>query len=97
MPLPVDRVAHAILFSGPQGHRQNHHCPYSGQGHELRIRAHADPCNTCRSCTDITAGRGADVFEIDGASNNSVDQVRELRENIEYMPAHSRYQNLHHR
>ena len=50
-----------------------------------------DPCNTCRSCTDITAGRGVDVFEIDGASNNSVDQVRELRDNSRYMPAHSRY------
>ena len=49
------------------------------------------PCNDCRSCREITAGSGADVYEIDGASNNSVDQVRELRDNIRYMPAHSRY------
>jgi DNA polymerase-3 subunit gamma/tau len=49
------------------------------------------PCNTCRSCEEITAGNAADVFEIDGASNNSVDQVRELRENIKYMPAYSRF------
>src|SRR5690606_26856462 len=40
---------------------------------------------------EITSGHAADVFEIDGASNNSVDQVRELRENLKYMPAHSRY------
>jgi DNA polymerase-3 subunit gamma/tau len=49
------------------------------------------PCNQCRSCGEITFGNAVDVFEIDGASNNSVDQVRELRENIKYMPAHSLY------
>jgi len=47
------------------------------------------PCNQCQSCREITVGSAVDVFEIDGASNNSVDQVRELRENVKYMPAHS--------
>ncbi|MGD9090148.1 MAG: DNA polymerase III subunit gamma/tau, partial [Desulfobacterales bacterium] len=49
------------------------------------------PCNQCRSCREITSSRAVDVFEIDGASNNSVDQVRELRDHIKYMPAHSAY------
>jgi DNA polymerase-3 subunit gamma/tau len=86
-----DRVAHAVLFSGPRGTGKTTVARILAKAMNCKAGPIPAPCNQCRSCGEITSGTAVDVFEIDGASNNSVDQVRELRENIKYMPAHSLY------
>lgn len=85
------KIAHAYLFSGPRG---------VGKTSAARILAKAMncekgptpvPCGACVSCKGITDGSSIDVMEIDGASNNSVNDIRDLRERVKYAPAGGRY------
>ena len=85
------RVAHAFLFTGARGVGKTSTARILAKALNCEKGSQIDPCNQCMNCQEITHGSSIDVIEIDGASNRGIDEIRELRENVRYTPAKSRY------
>jgi len=89
--LKSGRIAHAYVFSGPRGVGKTSIARILAKSLNCAQGPTSEPCGTCASCLDVQEGTHFDVIEIDGASNNSVNDIRELRTNVKYGPGESRW------
>ncbi len=89
--LANNKIAHAYLFSGPRGTGKTSTAKIFAKAVNCLEGPTSEPCNKCDSCAKINENNSLDVLEIDAASNRGIDEIRELRDRVNYAPSESRY------
>ena len=87
----ADRIGHAYLFCGTRGTGKTSVAKIFARAVNCEHPVDGNPCGECKTCRDIAAGRSMNVIEIDAASNNGVDNIREIRDEVAYSPAEGKY------
>lgn len=86
-----EKVSHAYLFTGPRGTGKTSAAKVFAKAINCKHSVNGEPCNQCEDCIGITEGRMNDVIEIDAASNNGVEEIREIRDKVKYAPTQVTY------
>ncbi|HHT54946.1 MAG TPA: DNA polymerase III subunit gamma/tau [Acholeplasma sp.] len=86
-----NKIGHAYVFSGPRGTGKTSLAKIFAKAINCSNPIDGDPCNTCDACINANSNAASDIIEIDGASNNGVDEIRDLRDKVKYLPSVGKY------